>query len=379
MYFLFDWANEPGVQKVLELMKTAMNIIRWIVPIGLIVMTSLDLFNKVLKPDDKESQKKIMNRAIAAIIVFFVPTIVSIVMKLVDVGKGETGGTSGGGTSQGGGSGGTTTVVDKPTKNELNITCPTTTYNVGDNFVIKASTNNNSDITWTLSDTTNVRITPNNNGTSALVEIKNYPNDGVFKLTVKGNSITKSCAISVKKPEITGNVTIVDCPTKDKVFKKGDQIVLHATGPNNFYGNLTWFIGEEKIYSYNVNDGGKEIVINILDYEPFGNGIFAVAAGGTTATCSVYIHQSPNIDGEVTINNCPYERVKVGSSFTLSTNNSVSSWGGQINSRYIEVIDNKNNTATIRVLEHFSDMLRLPISVRDNEGKMGTCSFYTAP
>ena len=89
MYFLFDWCSESGVKAVFGLIKTAISIIRWVVPIGLVVMTSIDLFTKVLNPDDKDAQKKILNRAIAAIIVFFVPIIVNLTLKLVDVGMGN--------------------------------------------------------------------------------------------------------------------------------------------------------------------------------------------------------------------------------------------------------------------------------------------------
>ena len=89
MYILFNWCSQPGVKTVFNLIKTAFTIIRWVVPIGLIIMTSLDLFNKVLDPDNKDAQKKILNRIIAAVIVFFVPTIVNLVLRLVDVGMGH--------------------------------------------------------------------------------------------------------------------------------------------------------------------------------------------------------------------------------------------------------------------------------------------------
>lgn len=89
MYILFNWCSQPGVKTVFSLIKTAFTIIRWVVPIGLIIMTSLDLFNKVLDPDNKDAQKKILNRIIAAVIVFFVPTIVNLVLRLVDVGMGH--------------------------------------------------------------------------------------------------------------------------------------------------------------------------------------------------------------------------------------------------------------------------------------------------
>lgn len=86
MNILFDWCAQPGVQSVFGLIKTLLNIMRWVVPIGLIIMTSLDIFKKVLNPDDKDGQKKILTRIIAAVIVFAVPILVRLVLNLIDIG-----------------------------------------------------------------------------------------------------------------------------------------------------------------------------------------------------------------------------------------------------------------------------------------------------
>lgn len=89
MYMLFNWCNESGVISVFKIIKAVLNVIRLAVPIGLIVWTMIELFKNVLNPDDKDSKKKIMNRAIAAVIVFLVPVIVNLVMNLVDIGLGS--------------------------------------------------------------------------------------------------------------------------------------------------------------------------------------------------------------------------------------------------------------------------------------------------
>ena len=89
MYLLDFWCQQQGVIQVIRLIKTGLSVIRWVVPIGLIVMTGLDVFKKVINPDDKDGQKKILNRLIAAIIVFFVPLLVRFVLKLVSVGGGS--------------------------------------------------------------------------------------------------------------------------------------------------------------------------------------------------------------------------------------------------------------------------------------------------
>lgn len=89
MFILFEWCDQCGIQKILYLIKTLINIMRWVVPIGLIIMTSLDIAKKVLNPDEKEGQQKIMRRVIAALLVFFVPLFIRIVLGLVDIGLGR--------------------------------------------------------------------------------------------------------------------------------------------------------------------------------------------------------------------------------------------------------------------------------------------------
>lgn len=87
---VFDWCGSEGVQKIFELIQTLLTVIRWVVPIGLIVMTSIDIAKKVINPDDKDGQAKLMNRIIAAVVVFLVPILVRLVLTLVDVGLGNT-------------------------------------------------------------------------------------------------------------------------------------------------------------------------------------------------------------------------------------------------------------------------------------------------
>ncbi len=85
----FVWCNQPGVQSVMKMIKTLVNIIRWVVPIGLVVMTTLDVAKHVINPDEKDGGKKIMTRAIAAVLVFFVPLFIRLVLRLVDIGAGK--------------------------------------------------------------------------------------------------------------------------------------------------------------------------------------------------------------------------------------------------------------------------------------------------
>lgn len=83
------WCNEGGVQNAFHLVKSILEVLRIVVPIGLIVMTTIDITKKVIDPNEKDGQKKIMTRILAAVIVFFIPTIISLVFRLIDIGKGS--------------------------------------------------------------------------------------------------------------------------------------------------------------------------------------------------------------------------------------------------------------------------------------------------
>lgn len=80
-------ANSELVQ-ILGVVKTALTIIQIAIPILLIVMGSIDLMKAVMagKEDEiKKGQNTFVKRAIAAVIVFFIPLIVSLVMGLITV------------------------------------------------------------------------------------------------------------------------------------------------------------------------------------------------------------------------------------------------------------------------------------------------------
>ena len=88
---LFSWSWCESLQPVLHLIKEILNIVRIVVPIALIAMTTIDITKNVINPDDKDGQKKIMTRAIAALVVFLVPTIIRLSFVLIDWGRGTSG------------------------------------------------------------------------------------------------------------------------------------------------------------------------------------------------------------------------------------------------------------------------------------------------
>ena len=76
--FSWDWCGQSGVKGIFDLIRSVVDILRIIVPIALIVMTTVDIIKKVIDPEEKEGQKKIMTRAIAALIVFLIPTMIPV-------------------------------------------------------------------------------------------------------------------------------------------------------------------------------------------------------------------------------------------------------------------------------------------------------------
>ena len=87
----WDWCNQTGVQGVFSLLKSVVNVVRIAVPIILVIMTTLDVIKKIIDPNEKEGQQKILRRAIAAVIVFFIPTMIRMVFIVIDWGAGKDG------------------------------------------------------------------------------------------------------------------------------------------------------------------------------------------------------------------------------------------------------------------------------------------------
>lgn len=83
MFILLECAN---LLPILNVVKLILTIIQWVIPIVLILMGTIDLVKAVTqgKEDDiKKGQKTLITRAIAAVLIFLVPIIVSVIMGLI--------------------------------------------------------------------------------------------------------------------------------------------------------------------------------------------------------------------------------------------------------------------------------------------------------
>lgn len=93
MYILDCTAAEEmctNLQPFLNVIKVLLGIVRWTVPIVLIVFGSIDMFKAVTKAEDEKSiqdaRRSLIKRIIYGVVVFLVPLIVNIVMELIDEG-----------------------------------------------------------------------------------------------------------------------------------------------------------------------------------------------------------------------------------------------------------------------------------------------------
>lgn len=94
MYFLLDCGGISGIpDPVVNLVSIIINAIKVFVPVVLIVLGMIDMFKAMTKQKDdemKKAQTLFVKRIIAALLVFFVVTIVQFVFSLLSNTLGES-------------------------------------------------------------------------------------------------------------------------------------------------------------------------------------------------------------------------------------------------------------------------------------------------
>ena len=81
-----------GIAEVVGLAKMVIKVLQLVVPIGLIIMGTIDMAKAVIAGDEKkmkEAQKPFIKRIIAAVIVFLIPKIVNMVLSFVTTGNSD--------------------------------------------------------------------------------------------------------------------------------------------------------------------------------------------------------------------------------------------------------------------------------------------------
>lgn len=75
--------TDYALATVLDIVRKFFNIFQLVVPILLIVGLTIQLIKLVTNPDEKGGGKKVINRIIAAVICFFIPVIVDVVLGMI--------------------------------------------------------------------------------------------------------------------------------------------------------------------------------------------------------------------------------------------------------------------------------------------------------
>lgn len=95
-FFQILACTDEDMKVIFGFIQTIMNVIKWAIPIILIVMGTLDIAKIVISgnQDEKEvkaATKKLTTRVIYAVIIFLIPTIVSLIFNLIpdSVGAGK--------------------------------------------------------------------------------------------------------------------------------------------------------------------------------------------------------------------------------------------------------------------------------------------------
>ena len=81
-----------GIAEVVGIAKMVIKVLQLVVPIGLIIMGTIDMAKAVIADDEKkmkEAQKPFIKRIIAAVIVFLIPIIVNMVLSFVTTGNSD--------------------------------------------------------------------------------------------------------------------------------------------------------------------------------------------------------------------------------------------------------------------------------------------------
>ena len=75
-----------NLKPIISIIKTVLNLVRFAVPLVLIVIGTFDIFKAVVasKEDEiKAAQKLLIKRVVYAVIIFLIPTIVMLVLNIV--------------------------------------------------------------------------------------------------------------------------------------------------------------------------------------------------------------------------------------------------------------------------------------------------------
>lgn len=83
--------SENNIKQAMKIIGYIVLIIKWIVPLILIVLGMIDFGKAIMSGDDKALNKAtgaFIKRIIAGIVIFFIPTIILAILNVIEVSKG---------------------------------------------------------------------------------------------------------------------------------------------------------------------------------------------------------------------------------------------------------------------------------------------------
>lgn len=85
--YILNVCENPDILGVIYFILKLIDILLIAIPIGLIVFITIDVFKMIVSDDKgvKDAQKMVINRLIFAVAIFFIPTIVTLIMNLLTI------------------------------------------------------------------------------------------------------------------------------------------------------------------------------------------------------------------------------------------------------------------------------------------------------
>lgn len=331
MILEFNLFAQEGFNSLINMVYKILDIIRIVVPIGLIIMTTLDVTKKIINPEDKEGQKKIMIRAIAALIVFLLPTIIRLVMRISGMDEAKININSSGSSEI------INSITPPPTINpNLHINnivltgCPSDTKKFHKNEIITLNTDIPStyigNIRWSVNGAEKyINVRETNGGKSLQISVLDVVYDTDTTITIDADGKKASCKINLEKEKLS-SIEFLNCPSSRDLYLVGKEIELKTNIPTSFASEITWKVDDTSVASIKESIDKRNATIKLLT-RPMGGTVFVtVVAGGSAKTCHINIKAVEELE----ISNCPGNKMfHVGDKITL-TSNLPSSYNGPI-------------------------------------------------
>ena len=373
----FNWFNSQDVKNIISALMKILDIVRIVVPIGLIVMTTLDITKKVINPDEKDGQQKIMIRALSALIIFLSPIIVNLVLNFMGIDTSKLSGIDTKVTSK------DTTPVYTPPKEPFKISsfslfnCPDS-LKIGDSVELKTNIPEKytGSIWWEESKNV-LDVNPSGDKRSAKVKVFNDTTEVTTKITVHAGDLEKSCTIRVDN-----SFSITNCPNSSRKLKPNERITLVTDISSKYDGKVLWE-QDSDIFKMIPKEDGRSMILEVVDNPKKTVSSITAIKNNKKSICTINV-EPPKLDS-LSIINCPNSsnvRIDPGEEITLMSDIPDTFKGDIVWKNSLHDDDNNiiitpsadGRSATIRVIDNPTKTFATPIVVAG--GNASSCVIY---